>query len=270
MARSGFSSTIRLETAEQPVLDYPFTVSIHYNVSAFNTFPYLWSLGNTGVTTDYLGVLIENTTGKIVTAISNAAVTPPGATTTTGATVLNTDNVATAVFASATDRRAFLNGGSKGTDTTSCAMPAGLNIQEIGVLRRTTVTDVTSGKLAHLAIWNAALSDAEVAQLGQRVDPRKVRPDRLIRYYPLNARQTSAPEADVLGKGTSFLSVGAISVQPQPPVTMAPAVAIRRRLEISAPASLDILGTLELCGAITTIGGVSPASANPGAFFAVL
>lgn len=269
MSRGSFSTTIRLETTEQPVLTYPFTVSIHFQASSIGSFPVLWALSNTGVTTDYVGIYIDNPSSKVGISIGTVAASSSGPLSTT-AVALNTDAVATAVFASPTDRRVFLNGAGKNTDTTSIQMPAGLNLHQVGALRKTSVASALLGRVAHLGIWNEALSDAEVAQLGLKVDPRKVRPDRLIRYHLLDRRQTSAPEPDALGGGKSFLPVGVVPVLPQPPVVMSPAFGVDRRLSATMALSLQLSGTIELCGAITTTGGVPDASANPGAFFSVL
>jgi hypothetical protein len=66
-----------------------------------------------------------------------------------------------AVWASPTDRRVFINGGSKGTQSVTCT-PAGINRTSLGRLGRLTPTQYLSGRIAEARIYNRALSDAEV------------------------------------------------------------------------------------------------------------
>lgn len=87
------------------------------------------------------------------------------------------------VFTNATDRAVFLDGGSKGTNSDN-QTPVGINDFTIG----NTYTGGTSwfyGKLAHVAIWDIALSDAEVAQLAAGANPVAIQSAHLIAYYPL-------------------------------------------------------------------------------------
>jgi hypothetical protein len=99
-----------------------------------------------------------------------------------------------AVFAAANDRRAFLNGGGKGTQTTSRVLSTpdrvliGSRYSGGGVLG-----SFHDGILAEAAIWNVALSDAEVAYSNwlftQGRSQREVRGDSsLVWYAPLAGR----------------------------------------------------------------------------------
>jgi hypothetical protein len=96
----------------------------------------------------------------------------------------NTWHHACGVWASATDRRAFIDGSSKGTDTTSVD-PGTLNRTNIASLDWTGPGSYLAGRLCEAAIWNIALSDAEVAVLATGAPPPLVRPDALVRYWPL-------------------------------------------------------------------------------------
>jgi len=93
------------------------------------------------------------------------------------------------IFASATDRRAYIDGGSKGTNTDSCT-PLSINNTVIGTTYYFTgaINESEapfSGAIAGAAIWNVALTDAEVASLATGVSPRSVRPESLVFYAPL-------------------------------------------------------------------------------------
>lgn len=125
--------------------------------------------------------------GDNIQAHIGAASSFAHADTTTGPSV-NTWNHACAVFASSDDRRVYLNGGSKGTDTTNLT-PTALSHTHISVY----VTDSTeyyylSGRAAEAAIWNVDLTDAEVAILARGYSPLFVRPQNLIAYWPLSSK----------------------------------------------------------------------------------
>lgn len=103
----------------------------------------------------------------------------------TGTFSTNTWTHACGVFAAADDRAAFLNGGNKGTNSTS-ATPTGIDRLSVARAGDFTPGNYFSGAVAELAIWNAALSDAEVAILGaDRYSPLLVRPQNLVVYLPL-------------------------------------------------------------------------------------
>ena len=88
------------------------------------------------------------------------------------------------VWASATDRRVFIDGGSKGTNTTD-VVPSGVNETWIGQLGIVAVELYFSGRLAELGVWNAAFSDAEVALLAKGFSPLFFRPEALLCYMPM-------------------------------------------------------------------------------------
>ena len=89
-----------------------------------------------------------------------------------------------AVFTSATNRAAYFNGGNKGASTTSRSptvdhLTLGASNRNGGLLR------YWDGWIAHAAIWNVALTDAEVFLLAQGVLPYLVRRDGLVGYWPM-------------------------------------------------------------------------------------
>lgn len=119
------------------------------------------------------------------------------------------------VFASSSDRRAFLNGGNKGTNTTS-RTPAGLDRTSLGKQDNAGNNNFVAPdvSIAEAAIWNIAMSDAEVAQLavfGTRATA--VRPDALVAYWPLPGISTM--EFDVIG-GNNLAVQGGLSAASHP------------------------------------------------------
>lgn len=124
---------------------------------------------------DYVAAVTRNSTGG----------TTLTANTTTGYSA-NTWQHACAVFASAASRAAYLNGGSKGTETTF----QGIGTLTLGMFGgAVTTTAVRSnnyvGALAEIAMWNVALTDDEVATLASGASPSTVQPGSLRGYWPL-------------------------------------------------------------------------------------
>lgn len=118
----------------------------------------------------------------LATANNNATVGT--ASTSTGYSV-NTWHHAAGVFTSSTSRAAFIDGGSKGTNTTNVT-PGTLNTTSLGAYAIPAGrSQYMSGRIAEAAIWNAALSDDEIAVLARGVSPLYVRPSALAAYWPL-------------------------------------------------------------------------------------
>jgi hypothetical protein len=87
------------------------------------------------------------------------------------------------VEASSNSRRVYLDGGGKGTNTSS-RTPSGINQTRVGFGNSAYM----DGRIAEAAIWNAALSDEEVASLARGCCPLKVRPASLVAWWPLAGR----------------------------------------------------------------------------------
>ena len=122
-------------------------------------------------------------TSGVIRAQTSAGATAEVADTST-AYNLNTWHHATVVFAAANDRRAYLDGGGKGTNASS-ATPGSLDRTAIGATERNTVDNYVSGRIAEAAIWNAALDDSEAVSLAKGFSPLLIRPQSLVAYWPL-------------------------------------------------------------------------------------
>lgn len=127
--------------------------------------------------------------------------------TTTGYSV-NTWHHACGVFSSATSRTVYIDGGSSATSTVS-RTPTGLNRTAIGQRRTLTPTQAMSGLIAEAAIWNVALTAADVAVLADGFSPLFVRPDALQAYWPLVGRYS--PEISVSKGGFDLTVTGAVA-----------------------------------------------------------
>jgi hypothetical protein len=92
---------------------------------------------------------------------------------------------AAAVFSAANARAAYINGGSKGTNSTNVATPT----PDEFLLFRSTMSafrEPLNGAIAEARVYNRALTDAEIYQL---YDPAT----RWELYYPLHRRTYFAP-----------------------------------------------------------------------------
>lgn len=92
------------------------------------------------------------------------------------------------VFASTASRTCYTNGVAGIEDTNIRAWPTGLDNTSLGITFEEVVDDEMDGLMAEVGIWNAALSDAEVASLAAGMSPLMVRPQSLVGYWPLNGR----------------------------------------------------------------------------------
>ena len=70
-----------------------------------------------------------------------------------------------------------------------------------------------AGNIAHVGIWNVALTDGEVAMLASGLSPQRVRPQSLIAYLPFLGRDS--PEIDIVG-GKTFTVNGATTSANEP------------------------------------------------------
>jgi len=138
------------------------------------------------------------------TADSDAALTP--------ATVLNEWHHACAVFPDVNSRTAFLDGVPALT-TTTISHPTGIDAMDVGFEGDLTSGDPWDGRLAHVAVWDIALTTADVEMLAAGISPLKVRPNNLIFYAPL--RLQSGDERDLVG-GKTLTDVNTVTAADGP------------------------------------------------------
>ena len=101
---------------------------------------------------------------------------------------------ACAVFASTTSRSCYVNGANKATGTDSANFPSGLDTTYIGFSTRTSGAHF-DGDIAEAAMWDVALTDAEVRSLGLAgVVPTLVRPQSLVSYWPIYGNASPEPD----------------------------------------------------------------------------
>lgn len=120
--------------------------------------------------------------------------TSNGSAVTSTGTTINVWAHGAGVFNSATDRWAFVNGGSKVQNTTNLT-PSGMNTTRIGASAQPST--YASGSIAEVAVWSVGLSDAEMVSLAKGASPLLVRPSALVSYWPVNGN--ASPEPDIVG-----------------------------------------------------------------------
>lgn len=157
----------------------PLTIAIWAKRSTTATVEILVGAGVS--TTDDNSFRIDLTSGDLVRALTrDASVTAASS----GASFTDTagwHHVA-GVWTSSTDRRVFLDG-TGDTIGTGNRTPTGIDEFRVGA--RSDSTQEFTGLLAHVAVWNIALSDAEVAGLAAGDNPLAVQAANLIMYVPL-------------------------------------------------------------------------------------
>lgn len=183
MARS-FNGTSDYLQTNAPITVLPVTISAWFRRRTTGVSVVLASLqahqgsSNTGIrltvfSTNVIRVTSITTTGTVASADSTTTY------------LAGAWQHACGIVASSADRRAFLQGGSKGTNTTS---------RVIGTPTRFTIgANYVSDALAtwyddvvaDVALWDVALLDAEVFALSQGRDPREIQPGALVGFYAL-------------------------------------------------------------------------------------
>lgn len=133
--------------------------------------------------TDYHWLFLSLSSGSRVVAQTRDDTSNEGAETTTTYSTGVWNHVA-GLWASTSSRAAYLNGGSKGTDTTTIA-PAPNRMRVGHTYMGNPYEAPMDGRICQLGIWNLALTDQDVAALAKGFSPLLVSPEGLVMYYPL-------------------------------------------------------------------------------------
>jgi concanavalin A-like lectin/glucanase superfamily protein len=135
--------------------------------------------------------LVGTSEGKI--QFGPADPTERDSTTTAKATAGTWAHVA-GVWTSATSHVAYLNG-TAATANTESVSPTGLDRTTIGALViNGSRTSFQKGSIAHVAIWNKALSAAQIKELSEGRSPTRIERENLIDYWELGGTEELEPE----------------------------------------------------------------------------
>src|SRR3990167_1128281 len=183
---------------------YPITMACWFRSNDVTANHGLMWLGDKDVAAHYHALEINAGFDDVI-ASSRAGGGPVEAISSTSYTA-NTWHHACAVFTSATDRAAFLDGAGKGTNATDIT-PAGIDRFAIGRFADSSPVNYMDGRIAECAIWNVGLSDQEVSNLATgRVPAFRIRPDALKGYWPIGL---GSPETDLSGALNNLTVTGA-------------------------------------------------------------
>jgi hypothetical protein len=146
------SSQFCSNTTAVPFSNYPLSVTCWFNTTSITAPQAIWCTGKNSATSVTLDLRL-NATGHVACNAAGGSSAISGA-----AAVANTWSHAAGVWASATSRAAYLNGGSLGTSAISVGFPSGMNETDLGALVGSTRGTFFSGKLAVLKMWSIALT----------------------------------------------------------------------------------------------------------------
>lgn len=193
MARSFDGVTQRFERAGAPFTTQPATIAAwaKSSVAIPAVFQAICLVHRTSSAAHYFGLYFS--TGKALVADYNDG-GGSGASTSSGTYTVDTWHACAAVFASNASRTSYLDGVASTTNTTSLSDPGStVDYVSAGYWQGGGVGYIT-GALAELAIWDVALTAAEVTSHALGVSPRLIRPGNLIRYVPFRKPSGDAEE----------------------------------------------------------------------------
>ena len=184
-----------LEVDATPVTAIPFTIAGWFRSDSATAGQVMMWIGDKDVADHYwLLRAAGNIAGDPVRIQRAAGGTNANTDTTTGYTA-GTWHHAAAVFTTAIDVSVYIDGGSEGNGIAS-REPLNADRVSIGRAGDSTPDSYFSGDLMEWAIWNVALSDAEVLSLVTAAYPGMVQPSALVRYWPILGQFD--PEVDMI------------------------------------------------------------------------
>ena len=208
----------RLEVDVAVISGYPFTFACHVNTNdvAINQ-NCIW-VGDKDVANEMFGLQVRaSVAGDPVSAFAfSAASAFQSAETTTGVTV-NTWHAIAGVYTNATDRDALIDGGSKGSNTTS-STPSGFDRTAMGRAGDISPGGHVSGQLSWGAVWNVVLTDAELAALSRGANPFAFRPASRVFLAPLHGNES--PEPDYSSSQNNLVLSGTVKGGSNPSVEL--------------------------------------------------
>lgn len=167
-----------LEVGSAPVTAVPLTLSCWFQV-AVNTPGILMAVGVAGGI-DRFQIYTSGSTSITAAASTNVSGTAAQSVL-TGSPALNTWHHVAGVFTSSTERVVYFNGVAAAVNVDP-AVPSGLNRLNLGARYNPALGAYFTGMIAEAAVYNAALTAAEVLSLSKRYRPDRIRPQNLVYY----------------------------------------------------------------------------------------
>jgi hypothetical protein len=171
-----------LTTATNPC-DIPLTMSAQINPRRNNVSGIIIAITN-NTNFDRHNMFLTAAGGGLGASTTKFSTNVTATSTSTTAIPLNTWSHTAAVFASTSYRQGYLNGVASTANTTSLSVA--LAQMSVGARIAPALSTVPFlGSIAEVGIWNAALTQPEIASLAKGITCDKVRPQSLVFYAPL-------------------------------------------------------------------------------------
>jgi hypothetical protein len=175
------TSSQRLTTAAAPASPYPLTISAWIKSNSATTSQ---SIANAGVSASNVRYLLALTALGEVIAFSDQG--GQASAITTNKITANNWHHAAGVFLSRSSRTAYLDGTSGNANTALVGAPTSLNYVSVAsAFAGGNWRGHFDGQIAEVGIWNAALTQPEIASLAKGMTCDKIRPQSLVFYAPL-------------------------------------------------------------------------------------
>ena len=203
-----FSTGDHVDTGNSPISAYPFTMAGRFKVDNFD------GGQNYGLTL-YFGA-----TGNIDYGIGphygNWSIYGRNTSYIFKASSENTAGVwgqVVGVFASATDRRLYLDGIQIASDTISVPFSTSVDQFSLGAKTDNGPNDSFDGQGAEVCLWDVELTTEEITALAGGTNPRFIQPPGLKVYWKIGSE---SPVADLSGNGNNGTVVGTTVVDHAP------------------------------------------------------
>ncbi len=188
MARTfALASTEYLEIDSAAILTYPLTMACWFNVADITNSHALMFVGDKDAGNKFTSLTAAGSrTGDPIEAFSHSygAASAARAESSTGYSA-STWHHACGVWASASSRIAYLDGGGAVEDTVTVNAMASHDRTSIGRLGDSSPGFYTDGAIAEAAIWSTTLTAPMVAGLAAGISPLLLYPKFLVFYVPL-------------------------------------------------------------------------------------
>lgn len=177
-----------ISSPDNSVLDLSGEITIHAIVKQSNTS----ATEQRGLVSKYVGTgnqrsyQLQINQNKIFGVISADGIYPPSGGDLIGASNVGTNSCAVCiVFKPSTSFECFFNGVSDGKETANVPNAIYNSTSDLRIGSLETGVNGFNGDISEVAIYNVALTDAEVISLANGFKPTRVRPQNLRFYLPL-------------------------------------------------------------------------------------
>lgn len=228
MSRSFATNADHLDLASAPVLAPPMTLAAWIKISGSVLNTEFVTIGTSGSAANLYALM------TLVGASAQARERDAGAASGANSTfTLDVGNwrLIVGTFLDHTNRACYTDGANKGTVSALKAATTPNMLRISGDPQATPVNPFV-GLIAHVAVWNVALTDADVLAL-LTLAPPAIRPDALLEYWPLVSGQPTEPGYGQLGD--SLVVTGTTFSYDNPPIGLLPGAIVGQRLQYSSP-----------------------------------